>query len=139
MSYAQISDLVERYGADEMTLLTDRADPPLQTYDTGVLQQALNDADSIVNSYLAAQVTIPLVTVPAIINLQECKIARFLLWKDRRSEAVTADYNDALAWLKQVAQGLIPIGGADAPAPAASVPKVVASKHIFTRHKLRDF
>ncbi len=139
MSYAAISDLVERYGAAELTQLTDRASPPLGTYDSGVVQQALDDANGVVDSYLAAQVTVPLTgTIPPLIILQCCKIARYYLWKDRRSEAVTQDYNDALAWLKQVAQGLIPIGDS-APPVVSNMPQQVSDCRVFDRKKLREF
>ncbi len=138
MSYAAIADLVERYGNAELMQLTDRAIPPAGVYDSGVVQQALNDANGVIDSYLAAQVTVPLATVPPIVNLQACKIARFYLWKDRRSEAVTADYSDALAWLKQVAQGLIPIGDS-APPTVSNLPTQTSDCRIFTREKLKGY
>lgn len=138
MSYAVVNDLVERYGAAELTQLTDRASPPAGTYDPAVVQKALDDADAIANSYLSAQATVPLATTPPAIVIQCCKIARWFLWKDRRSEAVTADYNDAIKWLTAVAQGLIPIGDG-APEQTGGQPKVISQPRIFTRDTLKGF
>ena len=138
MSYSTINDLIARYGEAELIQLTDTTQSG--TYDAAVVQQALDDADSIVNSYLAARVTVPLsAPIPGVVVIQSAKIARWFLWKDRRSDAVMQDYNDAIAWLKMVAQGLIPIG-ADAPETASSnLPRQVSNEHVFTRDKMKDF
>lgn len=107
MSYAAQADMEDRFGEAEVIDLTDRAEPPAGAVDTTVLQAALDDADGIINSYIALQYALPLTSTPRTIALVACDIARYLLWDDRASEEVLRRYEAALSWLRDVAAGSV--------------------------------
>lgn len=87
-----------------------------------VLDQAINEADSIINSYLRKQWAVPLNPVPDVIaNLSAAWAARSLrsnlnnglkLREDADQEAIDRD------WLLDVAKGNISLDVTVAPAPA---------------------
>jgi phage gp36-like protein len=135
MTYATKADRVRLYGEQELLELTDRADPPAGEIDDAVIAGALSDAEAEINSYISTRVTTPVTPVPTILGNKTCAIARYFLWKDRASEKVTNDYNNAIAWAKGVSAGAISLGNAgDTPTTAvgAGAPKVVFPKRKFS-------
>lgn len=139
MTYATQQDLIDRYGADELAQLTDRA--AATTIDAVVVNRALADADSEIDSFLARRVTTPLSPAPQIVKAHACAIARFRLHKDHAPEHVRDAYKDAIAWLNKAAAGSISIDGLPTPegATTADMPIVDAPARIFGRDAMRGF
>jgi len=144
MAYAQASDLIERFGAVELIQLTDRTNVPPSTLDATAVARALGDAAALADGYLARVCALPLPAVPPVLVRITADIARYYL----RGESVEKDgpvalaYRDAVAWLKDVADGRVRLdGGAGAPAEPApgAAGRVEASRPVFTRDGLRGF
>lgn len=68
-----------------------------------ILLAATNEA----NGYIARRESLPLSSIPDQLKQPVCAIARYRLWKDRASEKVRQDYEDAMRWLKDVSSGAV--------------------------------
>ena len=138
VSYAVLQDLIDRYGASELTALTDRTGTG--SPDPTVTGTALDDATMTIDSFLAGRYLLPLQTVPPVVTLWCCNIARFLLWKDQASDAVTTLYKAAISSLVLVQAGKMTLE-----ANAIEVPEngetivVEGAPRQFDRHSLRGF
>lgn len=100
MSYATRSNLEQRYGTDEL----EQRESALPA---GAVNQALLDADALINGYLASRYTLPLSSVPQNLPQVACAIARYQLLGDAATERARQDYEDAVAWLKDVSSGRV--------------------------------
>lgn len=116
MTYATQQDLEDRFGAEELAQLTDRANGIV--IDSAVLGLALADAGAEIDGYLASRYSLPLSNTPPVLVRVAADIARYRLWADRASEAVRKRYEDAVRDLKAMSSGSIVIDGAVALAPA---------------------
>lgn len=141
MGYATKQNLIDRFGEKELIELTDRATPAAGAIDDQVLGRALADADARINAFLAPRYTLPIDPVPASLEPVACDIARYYLYEDRVTDQVKRRYDDAVAFLKAVANGTADIGvstGNQAPASSGG-PQVSAPDRIFTGETLADF
>lgn len=116
MPYAVQQDLIDRFGIEELTQLTDRENA--QIVDTGVVDRALADAEAEIDGYLAARYTLPLTAVSNLLQLTACNIARYRLYGSATTDEVRNRYLDAVRLLKNIAAGTIVLPGASAQAPA---------------------
>lgn len=143
MTYAVKQDLIDRFGEKELRELTDRTNRPPTTIDDTVIGRALADATALIDGYIAKKYSLPLVTVPDILVKVAADIARYFLHgkaADKDSPVTTA-YNQAVAWLKDVAKGLVELDdGGEIPEPAGGgAIKTSAPDRVFTRDSLRGF
>jgi phage gp36-like protein len=141
MSYATQQNMIDRGLQEELILLTDTFNNPPTTIDAVKVQDALDDADSEINSYItASNLTVPLNPVPRVIVLRAIDIARYRLWRDRASERVAADYASAVAWLRLLAAGQVQLGDDVQPTEqaASASPQIIANPRTFTRDTLSD-
>lgn len=110
MPYATQADMTLRFGVDEVTQLTDRALPASGDIDSATLDRALGDADSLINRYLGARYALPLAEpYPSDLVRIACELARYFLHDLAVPEAVRTNYADAVAWLKALAAGNLPL------------------------------
>lgn len=133
MTYATQQNMVDRFGETELKQLTDRVDA--SDIDATVLGKALADADAKINGYVSTRYSLPLSPVPADLERIACDIARYFLYEDRVTDQVKQRYDDAIAWLKDVARGTVSIGvdsGGTAPAGVESV-QFPESQKVFAR------
>lgn len=100
MTYATRLNLEQRYGTDEL----EQRESMLSA---GAVDQALQDADSRINGYLASRYSLPLSVVPDDLPQVACALARYQLLGDAATERARKDYEDAMAWLKDVANGRV--------------------------------
>ncbi len=133
MAYASEQDMVDRFGADELIQLTDR--DGLGVVDSALVAQALADASDVIDGHLAGRYALPLATVPGVLRLLCCDIARFLLHDDRATEAVERRHRDALAYLERVASGAVALGLSDDGQRAAGSDgaQVLSAGRVFGR------
>ena len=138
VAYAVLQDLIDRYGASELTALTDRAGTG--SPDPTVTGTALDDATMTIDSFLAGRYLLPLQTVPPVVTLWCCNIARFLLWKDQASDAVTTLYKAAISSLVLVQAGKMTLEANAVETPENGETIVVeGAPRQFDRHSLRGF
>ncbi|RWN30126.1 MAG: DUF1320 domain-containing protein [Mesorhizobium sp.] len=141
MTYAVKQDLVDRFGAIELIQLTDRTNVPPTTIDDVVVGRALADADGVVDGYIGKQYALPLSVVPPVLVKIAADLARYFLHGEAadKDSIVTRNYNAAIAWLKDVAKGLVAIDdGGEIPEQAGGgAIKTSAPNRVFTRNSLR--
>jgi phage gp36-like protein len=100
MTYATRINLEQRYGTDEL----EQRESMLSA---GAVVQALQDADARINGYLSSRYSLPLTVVPEDLPQVACALARYQLLGDAATERARKDYEDAVAWLKDVANGRV--------------------------------
>lgn len=100
--------------------------------------EAENDAAGLVNGFMAARYTLPLVSVPSMVVGWVADVTRFKLWDDRAPEEIRQRYEDTLAQLKMVSQGLIalPPGSDGQPASAPLTFGGFGNDRVFTSDTL---
>ncbi len=103
MLYATPEGLVKRYGEQSIKTLAISADSPK-------VAEAIEDASQTIDSYLAGRYTLPLKSVPAVLERHCCYIARYFLEKNRATDQARRDYDDSIRYLEKVANGTISLG-----------------------------
>ncbi|WDR00747.1 DUF1320 domain-containing protein [Devosia sp. J2-20] len=144
MTYCSQQDLVDRFGTTKLVQLTDRVNKPASTIDGTTVTKRIEDAVSLINSYLAKKYELPLtVAVPEVLTTYAINITWFLLHGEAagKDSPVRMAYDDALRWLKAVSQGSVVIEGAGEIIAAAGGGQIKTStpNRVFTRDKLGDF
>ncbi|TPJ83847.1 DUF1320 domain-containing protein [Mesorhizobium sp. B2-6-3] len=143
MTYAVKQDLIDRFGEKELRELTDRTNRPPTTIDDTVVGRALSDATALIDGYIAKKYSLPLVSVPDILVKTASDVARYYLHGKAadKDSPVAAAYNQAVAWLKDVAKGLVELDdGGEIPEPAGGgAIKTSALDRVFTRDSLKGF
>ena len=126
MTYATQTDLVERFGFDELAQRTNRVDG--LTIDTVVLGRALADADAEIDGYLATRYTLPLASTPAVLVRLAADLARYQLCGDKVPDSVRQRYVDAVVVLKRLATGDVQLAGIAAVPAAGGAGNAVAAR-----------
>jgi phage gp36-like protein len=140
MPYATQADLVDRFGADELVQLTNRAGG--NTIDAAVVARALADADGFIDPYLSQRYAVPVSPVPAGLVKIAADIARFYLHGKAATETVRQAYEDAVKLLQEIGRGLASLPGAAPPSGASSPagsPAFSASPRVFDAETLSGF
>ncbi len=139
MSYASATDLEDAYGESELLQLADRDGDGL--VDDPVLIAVLARADSLIDGYLATRYALPLTApYPVALVAVECELARYWLFDDAAPDRVKDGYDQAIAWLKDVAAGrallALPAAGEDS---VSGSPSWEAPDRLFTAASLSGF
>ena len=100
--YATLQDMQSRFGID---LLRVAAVPGTDTPDEAVITQALADASSLIDGYLAGRYPLPLAHVPTALVPICCDTARHRLYGEQSPEQIGKRYDAALSFLKSVGKG----------------------------------
>lgn len=141
MAYCSLQDLIERYGETELIQLTDRAAIPPATIDADVVARAIGDASALVDGYLAKRYVLPLATVPDILVRRTAEIARHYLHGSAADVdgPVARGHRDAIAWLRDVAAGVVvlDVAGVTAPLAGGGDVRVTGPDRTLTRDSLR--
>ena len=104
MPYITLDDLQKRDSERDLINVTD---PTGAAIDEDVVDQAISNAQAVVDSYIAGRLRLPLADDEVSQSLKNATqvIARWYLYADRKTEAVQAEYDQTLSWLKDVAKG----------------------------------
>ncbi|HUY26149.1 MAG TPA: DUF1320 domain-containing protein [Candidatus Binataceae bacterium] len=154
MSYAVPQDVINEFPNRDLVQLTNE-DPTAQTVNTAFIQTALNDASSMIDSYLEARFALPLptATIPGLLKAMCIDIAMYRMQALRPLhdlDDARKRYEDALKALEKINQGKLTLGLAtdnSEPAPDADEVVVLAGgdpsgrlpSRIFNRGNLRGF
>ncbi|WP_018169093.1 gp436 family protein [Thioalkalivibrio sp. ALMg9] len=137
MSYATQADLIDRFGEGEILDLADRDGDG--TPDTDVVEGALSDAASLIDSYVGRRMRLPLDPVPEVLTRVACDLARYYLYEHRATDEVTRRHEAAMRYLRDIAEGKASLG-ADAPAKTTSGSPMVRPGHAaFDDDALRGY
>ncbi|WP_199777596.1 DUF1320 domain-containing protein, partial [Bosea sp. FBZP-16] len=102
MAYATLQDMIGRFGETEMLRLSSVDGELPETVNAAPVEQAIADADGIIDSYLRKRYSVPLAPVPRAIINASCVLARYELsvGGDREpADQVKAGRKDIVAWL----------------------------------------
>lgn len=92
-------DLIDRFGEDELVVLTDREGRGV--IDDEVLNHAIEDAEAETAAYIqAAGLVLP--SPPKVLVIKVCDIARYYLHDNGETQVVLDRYKQAIAWLRDV-------------------------------------
>lgn len=140
MTYATLTDLIDRAGEAEMKQIADRDRDG--TPDPDVVDAALAGADNTIDGYVFARYSRPLPAIPPVLTVWAVSIARYTLHRNGAPDHVAQDYKDAIAALKDVQAGryALPVAEGETE-PQADVGRVIgaAPAQVFTREKLRGW
>lgn len=110
---------MDRFGALEVTQVTNPTAPEATEPDATRAGQALGDASAEIDVYVGAQYALPLPSVPEVLKRVCCDIARYRLWEDRASDEIRRRFEDALQLLSRISKGEVSLGITDTQTPAA--------------------
>ena len=94
--YATEPDLVARFGAEVEQLKRLLSSPT-------AVDDAIQDATEEINGHIGGRYSLPLPNVPSNLKRMACDIARYRLYFQQPTEEVRKRYEDAIAFLKRVA------------------------------------
>ena len=104
--YATRDDLIDRFGATDIQNL-ERTATADKLPDPDVSARAVSDAVEEADSYIGVRYKLPIAETPDALKRAVCDIARYRLYKDKPTEEVRKRYEDAVSWLKRVADGKV--------------------------------
>lgn len=136
--YATISDLIERFGSDEILTLA----PNEQNNDINAnrLNVVIADTEAEINSYLAVRYRVPIAGAEQL-KAVTCDIARYRLYDNQASDEVTNRYNQRISWLKDVSAGRATLGIAESDAGGTlhCATTTRAADRLFTRESMGTY
>lgn len=133
MPYATAQDMIGRFGATEMLRLSSVDGELPDTVNVAPVEQAIADADGIIDSFLRKRHGVPLSPVPQVITRASCILARYELsvGGDREPpDQVKEGRKDTIAWLGKIADGSVTLEGTT---------PIVSSSAAMTQDRERMF
>jgi phage gp36-like protein len=138
VTYATKQALLERFGDDEVTQLTDQLGQG--DVDDVLLTRVIADADSEIDSYLSVRYALPLATPPPVLTRLACDIVRFLLYKNAAPEIVVKRYQEAARMLRAIAAGEINLGvESSAGIEVEAGAEFEGDERVFSRERTQGF
>lgn len=109
-------------------------------YALAKIDQAITDAQGIVDSYIAARYApVPLSAPPAVVVAVTIVIARYALANVRTAQETRTRYQDAIAWLTQVASGVVTLVVPGAVATVQDLPDVDDGSGLYSVNGLAGY
>lgn len=141
MTYATLALMTDRFGAETLERLSDRADPPAGAIDEEVIDRALTDTDGVIDGYLRNRYVTPLAEVPSQIADIALSIAFYKLHRWEPDPKIRRDYEDALRSLREIAAGTIRLTAeTTAPTPNGETgARLTDRERPFTAETLKGF
>ncbi len=140
MTYASLSDLIDRYGAELILQHADRDHDG--TADPAVVARALADADAEIDGWLASRYPVPVDPPSPRLKALATEIAWYRLHQDGTDDKSPSRlaYLDAIAYLRRVSDGSADLpgaAGAVAPVAPSSGARLAGPERTFSRASLR--
>jgi phage gp36-like protein len=123
MAYATKQQMIASYGEDEVIQVTDRAVPPTGEIDDAVLDQALEEASALIDTYVAKRYDLPLASTPTVLRNLCMVISFYQLTRNRYTEEIRKAYDDAMTYLKSLSAGhvILDVGGTEPKSAPAQI------------------
>jgi phage gp36-like protein len=104
--------------------------------DESVVTAAIADADAVIDSYLCLRYTVPLTTVPPVVNRLSMDIAIYFLYMRGHDvpDTVENKYNDAVKLLDKMASGKVGLGETTLD-PTPSTPSPFGQVDLYDNNK----
>ena len=133
MPYITKAQMVARFGEAEIEELI--------AADADSFARAEAHASSVIDGYLASRYTLPLTSVPNLVQAWAADLTRYSLWDERSPEEVRRRQETALEQLKLLADGKISLPpGVDSTLPQISAaPAYYSAERVFTSDTLANF
>jgi len=140
MSYATRQDMIDRFGEEELILLTDRDGSAGMIVDA-VLDLALADGAATINGYIGGRYKLPLATVPEVLVRLNCDIARYQLYDERAPEQLQKRHEADIDFLTALGSGKLSLGVSDAgeTEPSNNVATIESAGSVFSRKNSKGF
>jgi len=144
MPYASEQDIIDIYGAPRLDMLADI--DANGTRDAAKIERALNTASDVIDGYISNRYALPLPRASGV--LRDCcvSIAVYRMASDPTlmGEDVRQRYEDAIAFLKDVAKGVaglgsIPTSAQSAAAAASGAPPLASPQTVLVESTPRLF
>jgi phage gp36-like protein len=119
MAYCTCDDLETRLGLEDLNALADHDGDGLA--DDSVVGQAIASAQAVIDSYLATRFSVPVSPVPQALATRAVNLAVYFLklGRDSVTDDARAQYEDDVAWLREVVAGRVSLGIAPGPAESS--------------------
>lgn len=163
--YCTLTDMIGRFGADELIQLANRLpvhvpDAALEELAEGgdlsgyaaevaeaaervadAVDEAIADARAEIDPYLEARYRLPFASVPRVISRIAIEVARYVLHGDTATEAVQRRYRDQIALLRRIASGEVSLGltASDERTPAQGGVATMGGKPVMTSNLLKGY
>ena len=139
--YATVQQMTDRFGANLLVALTDRAAVATGLIDSAIVEKALNDASEVIDGYLASKYVLPLATTPGIVADLCQSIAIYKLHITQPDEKIVRDHQDGLKALRDILDGRlrVPVAGLDPTVTGGSGVQIVDRERPFTEDNMTGF
>ena len=141
--YCTEADLIARGWGEEIAGLSDKTGEMGGDVNEAILNLAISDACSKIDSYLVGLIVLPIATPSPYVVRCACDITRFYLYDIGVIENVRLAYNEAIAFFEQVhlhkssLLALLGVPPLEAPATVGlQVPRLSAPAQTFTNDLL---
>ena len=141
MSYTSLAKLTAKFGEHMLISLTDRGDVATDAIDTDVIDQALADADAMIDGYVGVRYALPMETTPPLIGSLALAITVYNLHVASPDPKIEEDYKAALRTVRDISGGgvRLPIAGADAPGTGSSGARLTDRERPLTQASMKGF
>lgn len=144
MAYSNVDDIKKFLPEDALVQLTD--DEGLGSVNQARVEEAINQADAEINSYIGGRYGVPLSAVPDAVRKLSVDIAVYNLYSrtvQELPEARKERYRNAVRQLEGMSKGLVSLGVNLAPSVQADAVGAETSTEtdgrVFDRDKLKGF
>lgn len=141
MTYASLDSLIRRYGEDVLLAVADRSSPPAGVVDVATVEDALNNADAVINASLAVRYRLPLTAVPPLVVDVAQAIAIYKLHRFAPDPKLQSEYDQAMRDLREIASGAkkLDLAGAEPPSSGAGSVMAIDRERDLTPERLKGF
>lgn len=145
MNYCTLEDIKGHVPERRLVELTDDLNPN----DEGsivetVVDKAIAEAETLVNAYVVKRYALPLPSVPPVLRMVAVDLSIYNLYERLTemniTEGMKLRYNNAVALLKQIASGDLPLGLPEPEAPVqgfSAISLVAGGPALFTMDSMR--
>lgn len=145
MNYCTLDDIKGHVPDRRLVELTDDLNPNDEgSIVEAVVAKAIDEAATLVDAYIGKRYSLPLPSVPPVLRMVAVDLSIYNLY-ERLTEMNVTDgmklrYNNAVALLKQIASGDLPLGLPEPEVPAqgfSAVSLVAGGPALFTMDSMR--
>jgi len=110
MAYCTQEDIEKRIGEEDLVALADQDGDG--EADEDVVAAAIGDACSLIDSYLSVHFEVPVDPVPSVVKARAVNLSVYFLrlGRDSATEDARRQYEDDLAWLREIVRGDVSLG-----------------------------